>query len=230
MLPVLTDQEHLYSQMNSTFLRYHYLKLPLVFILLLSSGFYNATSAQSEDEPGKSIGLSGGFYNPSFDLFDQSVWNFSHTPSIGAEFDYRLNKFLFLKTGIDFFSSEADVVRPDLNWHENLKFEFIPIHISILGNYQLEYFSLYGGPGIEFINISTSYSSPDESQFKSGYASVFNFNIGVQKTFDRFSVSLNSKYIFGGFKQRMVVGENLERNSEVSLNGLKAGASVKYIF
>lgn len=199
-----------------------------LFILMLVP--VQISTASDNDDFRKAIGLTAGFYSPSFDFFDQSLWNFSHSSSYGAEFDYHLNHYLFLKTGVDFYSSQAEVIRPELDWSESITFEFIPLHLSLLGKYQLEHFSVFGGPGIEFVSISGTYKSPNESQFKSGYTTTLSINAGVQKEFGKFMFSLHSKYVAGEFRQRMDLGTNLRRNSEISLNGLKLSAAVKYLF
>lgn len=204
--------------------------LPVALFVLFTFFSAQELSANENDEPRKAIGLTGGVYSPSFSFFDQSLWNFSHSSTYGAEFDYHFNRFVFLKTGVDFHTSEASVFRPDLEWQENITFEFIPVHLSILGKYNLDHFSVFAGPGFEFVSISTTYTSPDESQFKSGYTSLLSLNIGAQRNIGSFAVSLHSKYLMGEFRQRMDVGTNLSRNDEVSLSGLKISATVKYLF
>ena len=204
-----------------------FLTAALSVLFLLPGQFL--TAADSNDFR-KSIGLTAGFYSPSFDFFDQSLWSFSHTSAFGAEFDYHFNRYFFVKTGVDFHSSEAEVLRPEFDWSESILFEFIPIHLSLLGKYQLEHFSVFGGPGLEFVSISGTYNSPNESQFKSGYTTLYSINAGAQKEFGNFAVSLQSKYLIGEFRQRMEVGTDLSRNNEISLNGLKISVVVKYLF
>lgn len=199
-------------------------------LLLWLPGIVEPVNAATDNDPNKSIGLKAGFYSPSFSFFDQSLWNFSHSATFGAEFDYHFNQYLFIKTGVDFFSSEAAVIRPELEWEERIEFEFVPLHLSILGKYDFEYVTAFAGPGFEFISIASTYTSPNESQFKSGYTSVFTINAGMERQFGDFALSLHSKYVIGEFRQRMDVGSNLRRNYEISLNGLHIGTTVKYLF
>lgn len=206
-----------------------------ILVFAIALGVFTQSSiehanANDENEPRKAIGLKAGFYSPSFSFFDQSFWNFSNPTPFGVEFDYHINRFLFIKTGVDFYSSEAEVIRPELEWQEKIEFEFIPVHFSLLAKYDFEYVEAFAGPGLEFISIATTYTSPNRTEFKSGYTSVFTINAGVERRFGDFALSLHSKYTLGEFRQRMDVGSNLQRNNEISLNGLHIGTTVKYLF
>jgi len=206
----------------------------LAAIICALTGWVGSASAQSAFTPKlelRSVGVSVSSYSPSFDYFDQTFWDFDGAAAWGIETELSIMPALGVKAGLGYFRTSSSVDRAEFEGEETLTYTLTPFTIAPVARYSHPHFTVSFSPGIDFYRVKSSYESVAESESTSGNVTGFNLRGGLEREFGVIGIELFGKYVNASFEQQMQFepGEELT-TEEVSLDGLQAGITVKYLF
>ena len=189
----------------------------------------------------RSVSISIGSYQPSFDYFDRTAWNFNDGTMSDIRVEWNLIRPLSVVGGVGYFNLFSRVKRGDLAYEEQLVYDMLPLSLGFTGRFRVDAitipgvdtWNLYLNSGADLFLISATYRycvcAPETTKRGSTLAMVA--NAGAELTFNRFAFDLFAGYRLGEFEQSLQFNEDSEPSTEgISLTGFTYGIRLAYLF
>jgi hypothetical protein len=177
-----------------------------------------------------SYGIHVGSYNPSFDAWEGTVWDFGPATMVGVDMDLDMARQVRLRIGAAGGSTAATVLRDPGVGNEELRYRFLPIGATVMVHTSVERLEVYGGAGLDLMSIKTTFESSIDRSEISGSAYLPHVLAGVRiPVMDRISLSLQVKQVLGTYDQQFQLeGENNVRVTQpIEMNGLYWSGGVR---
>ena len=189
----------------------------------------------------RSVSISIGSYQPSFDYFDRTAWNFNDGTMSDIRVEWNLIRPLSVVGGVGYFNLFSRVKRGDLAYEEQLVYDMLPLSLGLTGRFRVDAitipgvdaWNLYLNTGADLFLISATYRycvcAPETTKRGSTLAMVGNG--GLELAFNRFALDLFAGYRVGEFEQSLQFNEDSDPATEgISLTGFTYGIRLAYLF
>lgn len=227
--------------------------LSISLLVMLTS----TTLGQSKDNTGKeaasnsaSVGLEIGWYNPSLDYWKNTSpyyknADFAGAVSIDGIFDKKIAGNFHGQAGIGYWQvTSSDLTLDSLGYgNTNLVLTGVPITFDVVYHLKPLQFSIvtpFVGIGGEvlFIQHKENFENKENPDPQWGSTIMGNATAGFEASVsDQFMVDLGFQYKLGSYKQDFNIYDDSENpqvidviTEEISLNGLKVGITLRYLF
>ncbi len=204
--------------------------------VIAAMGFGATASAQTAAS-GKqgfglhSLGINFGSYSPSMDYYDRTQWDFSPSLMVQAEADINVVSFLRLRVGAGYGATSSTVFRGEIfGSNEEFSYSFIPVSVSLLPHVQIGMVDVYGGGGIDLMNIGARYQSRSYDTKVNGATMLPHALLGAQIGIaPRTMLSLQGRYLIGEFDQQLRPSEgSAEFTETITMDGLHFSVGVRF--
>jgi hypothetical protein len=199
-------------------------------------GAHAGVHAQTAEGGGKgfglyTVGLNFGSYSPSMDYYDRTPWDFPSSLMVQAEADINVVSFVRLRVGAGYGSTSSTTFRGEpFGSNEEFTYTFMPVSVSLLPHVQLGMVDVYGGGGIDLMNIGVRYQSRSYDTKESGSTMLPHAILGAQIGITpRTMLSVQGRYLMGEFEQQLRSSEGAAEFTEViNMDGLHFSVGVRF--
>jgi hypothetical protein len=155
-----------------------------------------------------SAGVQFGVYSPSFEYYrSQSFWDFPKAMGIfNADLELKFHRFLGMRAGVGYGSTSSTVNRgPAFGSDETLKYDFIPITVSVLPQYGNDRLTVFAGPSVDFMHIRSQYTSLSYDSKVGGNTMVYGGLAGVSyRILPGLDLSIQGRYVVGEYTKLFI--------------------------
>lgn len=178
----------------------------------------------------QSYGIHAGSYNPSFDIWDDTTWDFGPATMVGIDMNLDMARRVRLRVGAAYGTTTSTRQRFAVDGTEELRYRFLPIGSTLIVHTGVDRFEVYGGAGLELMNIKTTYEVADANSEISGSAFLPHVLVGINiPVVGRLSLTAQAKQVLGTYKQQFqLFGDNNVRIVQpVEMHGLHWSGGIR---
>ncbi len=200
----------------------------LLLLLLLASCV--STSYAQRHFGVQSYGIHAGSYNPSFDHWDDTTWDFGPATMVGIDMNLDMARRVRLRVGAAYGTTTSTRQRFAADGTEELRYRFLPIGSTLIVHTGVDRFEVYGGAGLELMNIKTTYEVADANSEISGSAFLPHVLVGINiPVVGRLSLTAQAKQVLGTYRQQFqLFGDNNVRIVQpVEMHGLHWSGGIR---
>lgn len=214
----------------------HRLKVLTLSAMLMTMSLATFAQMRSNKVAIKNVGMGFGYYAPQMDYWkNSSPWELGGGLMPSLMMEAALSKKVFGRVTVSYFTTSNEAYRDQSLGDEKMSVSLIPLSLNLIAPFEMaNRYMGYGGIGVDFMAVSSTYSSAKSKQTSNnGIAPTGNILLGIQKEFGDYhtfySLGIESKYLFGSYNHLSSVAEvSTPINNKVSLNGLYVGFVFKY--
>lgn len=206
----------------------------LTFLVALGDGSTVSAQTAASGKQGfglHSVGINFGSYSPSMEYYDRTPWDFAPSLMVQAEADINVVPFLRLRVGAGYGSTSSTVFRGEpFGSNEEFSYSFIPVSVSVLPHVQVGMVDVYGGGGIDLMNIGARYQSRSYDTKVTGATMLPHALLGAQIGIaPRTMLSVQGRYLIGEFDQQLRSSEGAGEFTEtITMDGLHFSVGVRF--
>jgi hypothetical protein len=179
-----------------------------------------------------SVGVNFGVYTPAFEYYERTFWDFPQAMGmVGAEGEVDLHHLLKLRAGVGFGTTSSTVFRGQpFGTDEKLQYNFIPIGVSLLPNWQAGRLNVHAGPSVDFMHVRARYTSRSYDTKVGGNTMTFGGVAGLSyRILPGLEMSVQGRYMVGEYTKQFIfdTGSGFVGNEGIDLSGPHISIGVK---
>lgn len=179
-----------------------------------------------------SVGVNFGVYAPAFEYYERTFWDFPRAMGLlGAEGEVDLHHVLKLRAGVGYGTTSSTVFRGvPFGTEEKLQYDFIPISVSLLPNWQAGKLNIHAGPSVDFMHVRARYTSRSYDTKVGGNTMVYGGLAGLSyRILPGLDVSLQGRFVIGKYTKQFIfdTGSGTVGEEPIDLTGPQISVGVR---